>query len=677
MRQVLQKNKSNNVKKYFNANQRYLKIFILFFLLLIISGNLFVNEVSVAPYLLLISVFYLVFELILIKFQEKNFIKYMSELEFCLNGHTKGSLINYPSPLVITDLSGEITWFNDKFAKAVENSELFNVPIQKILPQIQITKFIENQENVKFSIDIGSFVFEVWGNVIYSDDSKESGLIIIYFIDKTDEENAKRLREEEKLVECLVIVDNYDEVLKETPDVNHGSLLGEIEQKIMQWVSSGNGIFRKYERDKNIVLFHQKDFQSILDTKFEILNEIRDINFENKIPVTLSIGIGLNGKDVTENDKFAKLALDMALGRGGDQVVIKDADNFNFYGAKTREVEKRTKVKARVVAHALRELIDDSSFVLIMGHNNPDLDSLGAAIGLFKAVQSRNKNAYIVIDKNSEGVSGIISELEKNNSYEDVFISTEHALNIYTNDSLLIVVDTHRPGMVESSELLNYSENVVIIDHHRRSEDFIENAVLTYHEPYASSTCEMITEILQYIQSSNKLNQKEAEILYAGMFLDTKGFIFKTGVRTFEAASYLRRLGVDPVNVRRLFKSDLTSYTLKAEIISGAQIYRDNIAIAKVETDTSNISVIVAQAADELLDIVDVEASFVLAHTGGRVLISGRSLDNINVQVILEKLGGGGHITIAGTQLENVTLDEAEAMLKDSINSVVFEEEVL
>ena len=671
----MKKNKSLKAKKYFNSNYRFVKTGISFAFLLLLSSYLAYKKVPVAPYLTVVSIAFLAFELWQIKSQEKSFVNYIEDLEFCLNGHTRGTLINYPAPLIVTDLSGEITWFNERFSKAVRSDELFNVPIQEILPELQITKFIESGESVKFLIDIENSVYEVWGNVIYTSENKENGLIIIYFIDKTNERNANILREEEKLVECLVIIDNYDEVLKETPDTNHGTLLGEIEQKISHWVSTGGGVLRKYERDKNIVLFQQKNFKTILDNKFDILNQVRDINLENKIPVTLSIGIGLNGSDIIENDRYARLALDMALGRGGDQVVIKDAENFNFYGAKTREVEKRTKVKARVVAHALRELIDHSSSVIIMGHNNADLDSFGASVGLYKAVRSRDKSAYIVVNKNVTGVRDIIEEFESNKYYEEAFITSEQALNIYNHDTLLIIVDTHRPGMVESVELLNHAENIVLIDHHRRSEDFIENAVLTYHEPYASSTSEMITEILQYLQDSDRLSQKEAEILYAGMFLDTKGFIFKTGVRTFEAASYLRRMGVNPVNVRRLFKSDLSNYTMKAGIISGAKIYRDNIAIAITDGEGSNVPVVVAQAADELLDIVGVEASFVIANHMGRVLISGRSLDSINDQVTLEKLGGGGHITIAGAQLDGINLEDAELMLKNAINNVVFDEE--
>lgn len=669
------KNKSMDAKRYFNAKYRFIKTAVSSALIIILAVWLAVNRVSVAPAVFIFAIGYIIFDVVQIKAQEKSFVKYMKELEFCLNSHTRGTLINYPSPIVITDLSGEITWYNEIFSKAVKRDDLFNVPLQEILPEIQITKFIEGEEPVKYTIEIASSVYEVWGNVIFSTESQENGLIIIYFIDKTEERNANVLREEEKLVECLVVIDNYDEVLKETPDTNHGALLGDIEQKIIRWAAQGNGILRKYERDKMAVIFQKKDFRNILNNKFDILNQVRDTNYENKIPVTLSIGIGLDGADIAEDDRFARLALDMALGRGGDQVVIKDAENFSFYGAKTKEVEKSTKVKARVVAHALRELIDHSSAVIIMGHKNADLDSFGASVGLYKAVRSRNKNAYIVVNKNKTGVKEIIEDFEKNQYYEDAFITSEQSLNIYNNNTLLIIVDTHRPGMVESLELLNHAENIVLIDHHRRSEDFIENAVLTYHEPYASSTSEMITEILQYLQDSDRLTQKEAEVLYAGIFLDTKGFVFKTGVRTFEAAAYLRRMGVNPVNVRRLFKSDIENYKLRAEIISKAKIYRENIAIATAAMESDNISLLVAQAADELLNIVGVEASFVIAKQGGRVLISGRSLDSINVQVILEKLGGGGHITIAGAQLDGVSLEEAESMLKSAIDNIVFDEE--
>lgn len=670
----MKNNKHAAAKSFFSAKRRYARLSVYTVLLLMLCLVLAIQKNVYSIFVFVISAGFVLFEIYHIKKSEQEFVGYVEQLDFCLNSNTRGSLLNYPAPLVITDMSGKISWYNDIFKNVMGKQELFDIPVQELIPEIQIRKFVEGEEKTRINLQIGDNHYEVWGNVGQADPSKNiSGLIVIYFIDKTEEIRAIRTREEERMVECIVIIDNYDEVLKETPDSNHGTLLGEIEQSVNSWVNLGGGISRKYERDKFIVFFSEKNFAKITENKFEVLNEVRNINHENKIPVTLSIGIGRNGADTLESDRFARLAIDMALGRGGDQVVIRDAVNFTFYGAKTREVEKRTKVKARVVAHALRELIDHSDKVIIMGHRNSDMDSIGAAIGLFKAVHSRGKSAYIVSDSESSNAKLLIDNFKKISEYENAFITGEQALNIYSNDALIIVVDVHRPVMVECPELLIHAKNVVLIDHHRRSEDFIENAVLTYHEPYASSTSEMITEILQYIQDNGRLSQQEAEALYAGIFMDTKGFTSKTGVRTFEAASYLRRMGVNPVNVRRLFKTNLASYVTRADIIRRAEIYKGNIAFSYLYEECPDMSVTVAQAADELLDISGIEASFVLAKIGSKVMISGRSLDNINVQVILEKLGGGGHITIAGAQLDDISVEDADILLKNAIDEVLSE----
>lgn len=665
-------NKSAN--NFFNTKRRYIKIAFYAVVLLTLGFVLLSEKRTEGLWVLAISVCFLGYEVYHIQKSQKEFIGYIEHLDFCFNDNSRGTLFNYPAPLVVTNMSGEITWYNDNFRKAVDKGGLFGTKVSELVPEIQISKFIQSEEQAHINLKIGENHYEVWGNVAHANTTKPGGrsdLVVIYFIDKTEEVHAVKLREDERMIECIVIIDNYDEVLKETADSNHGALLGEIEQKVNSWVALGNGILRKYERDKFIVFFSNKDFAKIMENKFSVLDEVRAINFENKIPVTLSIGVGKSGSDVVENDKYARLAIDMALGRGGDQVVVREGENFRFFGAKTREVEKRTKVKARVVAHALRELIDHSGKVFIMGHSNSDMDSIGASIGLFKAVKSRGKDAYIISNRQTSNAKILIDEFSRLGEYEDAFISSEQALNLFNAESLVIVVDVHRPGMVECSELLQHAKEVVLIDHHRRSEDFIENAVLIYHEPYASSTCEMITEILQYIQDGQRLNKMEAEALYAGIYMDTKGFTFKAGVRTFEAASYLRRMGVDTVSVRRLFKTDLQNYVAKADIIKTAEIYRDNIAFSYLYEECPNIAVTVAQAADELLDISGIEASFVIAKNGNRIMISGRSLESINVQVILEKLGGGGHITIAGAQLEDVSIEEATEMLKNAIDEVL------
>lgn len=661
-------------KVFFNKRRRYIRLCVYAVVLLGLSAYLFVTQSSAKWIELIMTVGIVSFELFHIKKSENEFLNYISHLEFCLNDNSRGSLLNYPGPLVITDMAGEINWYNDWFGDTVGEGDIYGRLIQDFIPEIQISKFVENDEQTNISLTIGDNHYELWGNVARSGKGgTDIRLVVIYFIDKTKEVQMAKLREEERMIEAVVTIDNYDEVLKETPDSNHGALLGEIEQKVNSWINIGSGVLRKYERDKFIVIFNNKNFEKIIENKFAVLDEVRGISKENQIPATLSIGIGKNGKDVAENDKFARLAIDMALGRGGDQVVIRDETNFTFYGAKTREVEKRTKVKARVVAHAFKELVDQADKVIIMGHARSDMDSLGAAIGVFKAAKKLGKRGFIVIDEDSSSAKILLNEFKKMPQYEDVFISEEMALNIYTRETLVTVVDVHRPGMVECPELLKHAKNIALIDHHRRSEDFIENATLTYHEPYASSASEMITEVLQYIMDGERLTKQEAEALYAGMFMDTKGFTFKAGVRTFEAASYLRRMGVDPVNIRRLFKTNIKSYIAKADIIRTAVVYKDNIALSYLYNECPDMSVTVAQAADELLDIAGIEASFVLAKASDKVIISGRSLEKINVQVVLEKLGGGGHITIAGAQLKNTTIEEADSLLKKAIDEAIIQ----
>lgn len=668
------KNENTESVDFFNAKRRYIRLTVYGVLLAAFGIFLAVNRRPEAILELAASAAFVAFEFIHIQKSKAEFLNYVERLDFCLNVSTRGSLLNYPAPLVITDMSGKISWYNDRFKKVLNRGELFGLLIQEQLPELQISKLVENEDNARINLCIGDNNYEVWANIAKNGkNGTAGGLIVLYFIDKTEEVKAINRRNDERVLECIVMIDNYDEVLKETPDANHGTLGGEIKQKINAWVALGDGVMREYERDKFIVFFSNKNFEKITQNKFSVLDEVRVINHENKIPVTLSIGVGKSDGDIAESDKYARLAIDMALGRGGDQVVIRDAANFTFFGAKTREVEKRTKVKARVVAHALRELIDHSDKVIIMGHKNSDLDSLGAAIGLFKAVKSRGKSAFIVADRERTSAKLLIEEFAKLPEYGDAFVTGEQSLNIFDRESLVVVVDVHRPGMVECPELLTHTSNVVLIDHHRRSEDFIEKAVLTYHEPYASSTCEMITEMLQYLQENGRLSPQEAEALYAGIFMDTKGFTFKTGVRTFEAASYLRRMGVNPVEVRRLFKTNLESYVARADIIRRARLYRGSIALSFLYDERPDMTVIAAQAADELLNISGVEASFVLVDTGGMIAISGRSLDSINVQVILEKLGGGGHITIAGAQLEDKTMEDAVETLKLAIDSVLDE----
>ena len=608
-----------------------------------------------------------------IRYKRKSLINYIESFAFGTENTAKTAVLSFPNPMVVVTKSGVIHWYNTEFIELCNRDNLFGTQLQEIFPSIRLSCFFaEKKEQQAFSYNGRDFILT--GEVSeLSDKDGNLAMVGLCFTDISEITGLKRKLEEKKTVVCTAIIDNYDEVFRETPNSNHGALLSDIERCIDLWVEKGEGTYRKYERDKFIILFEASKFDILLSEKFTILNEVKEIDQQNKIPVTLSIGVGISGEDLLENDKLSLSALDMALGRGGDQAVMRTDSGYSFFGAKSLGVEKTTKVKARVVAKSLCGLIDKASNVIIMGHKGADFDSFGAAVGLFRATMDRNKTPYIAMDKEHNNVKQILSDITIQTEYAEGIISYDRAMSVADENTLLIIVDTHRPGIVEYPELLNKTKNIVLIDHHRRSEDFIEETILTYHEPYASSACEMVAEVLQYFGDEQQLSVQEAEALYCGIYLDTKGFTFKTGARTFEAAAFLRKMGVDPVGVHKLFRNDLTLYIQKSKVISMAKVYRDNIAIAVCEEASKNTQLVVAQAADDLLDISGIEASFVLASVGNKVIISGRSLGAINVQVILEQLGGGGHITIAGAQLENNSLAIAELKLQNAIDDVLFE----
>ncbi len=646
-------------------------------ILVIMFGNNRSFDFSILGFIMVVgSIALVIYGIVTLKIRRKRFYMYMQCYSFCVEQVTKTAVQSFVHPIVVISADGEIRWCNDIFLDMIGRETGYGEYIQDIFNDFSIGKYAESEVNVIDNYEYEGRNYQINGRAVRSDIGPVDEVLVgLYFVDVTEVTELIRKCEEKEVVECLVVIDNYDEVLKETPNSNHGALMGEIEKRINAWVAHGGGVSRRYEREKFIVFFHNKEYIEFVENeKYRVLNDIRDINLENKIPVTLSIGTGRGGETLDENNKMANLALEMALGRGGDQVVVKSPGAYKFYGAKSREVEKSTKVKARVMAHAMREAIDQSSNVMIMGHKNGDMDSVGAAIGLFQAIQSRGVDTYIVVKKNVSNAKILLNNFTNNPKYSNSIISGEKAVSLIDKQTLLIIVDTHRRSMVEYPEVLSAAKSIVLIDHHRRSEDFIDNAVLTYHETYASSTCEMITEILQYIQDNPKISLREAEALYAGIFLDTKGFTFKTGVRTFEAAAYLRRMGVDPINIRRLFKNDLDDCIRLSKIISSAQLYRDNIAIVACEDTGKDLQVLVAKAADELLNISGVEASFVIARLGHKIIISGRSLDTINVQLILEQLGGGGHITIAGAQLNDVDIDFAVQRLHEAIDTILLDD---
>ncbi len=593
---------------------------------------------------------------------------------FCLGVEesTRAAILNFPEGLVVTDLEGAIQWYNRRFQKMINREKIFGEYIQDILPDFQFHRFVEQNGNVSEEYTHKDTPYLATGQIIFQAGKKSNaGMLGLYFTDLSKEKMMLQKMKDKKIVVCAAIIDNYDEVFKGTPNHNHGALIGEIERCVSNWVSQGDGISVRYERDRFLILFEAVKFAPLWQEKFTILDRVKEIQQGNQIPVTISIGVGQNKDTVAENESFARTALDMALGRGGDQVVVKTDVGFRFFGAKSREIEKSTRVKSRVVAHSLRDLAERASRIFIMGHKNADADSLGASVGLFRMVRAQGADAYIILNREHNNVQPILNKLRQESEYNERILGEERALDLLDEESLLIVVDTHRPSMVEAPGVLRNCSNVVLIDHHRRSEDFIEDTVLSYHEPYVSSSSEMVAEILQYVEIGQSLSALEAEALYSGIYLDTKGFTFKTGARTFEAASYLRKRGVDPVNMRRIFCNDMGSYIQKANIIGSAQIYRSNIAIAICNEKYADTQLMVAQAADDLLNIRGIEAAFVLATDGHRIIISGRSLGTINVQVILEKLGGGGHITIAGAQIASESLEMAKEQLREAIDEVI------
>ena len=610
---------------------------------------------------------------IFIKKRKKRMIEHIAGFSFGVEGTIKTAIMSFPDPIVVVTTTGSIQWYNPAFARLCGREKLFGMGISEIFPAIRLSDFTEKSgSRQQFSYNGKDFILT--GELVsISDEDKNSQMLGLSFADISDLTYLQKQFEEKRCVVCTAFIDNYDEVLRETPNANHGSLIGDIERCISLWVERGEGFYRKYDRDKFLILFEAAKFEVLLNEKIAVLSDVKEVEQQNKIPVTLSIGVGATDGDLMENDRVSQVALDMALGRGGDQAVVKTENGYIFFGAKSLGVEKTTKVKARVVANGLCKLIDAASRVIIMGHKESDFDSFGAAVGLFRAARSRGKLAYIAMDKERNNVGEILPDILMENEYADGIIHFDRAMGLIDDNTLLIVVDTHRPKMVEYPEILTRVKNIALIDHHRRSEEFIEDTALTHHEPYASSTCEMVTEILQYMDDTQILSVSEAEALYCGIYMDTKAFTFKTGARTFEAAAYLRKIGVDPIGVHRLFRNDISMYIQKSKVISNARVYRDNIAIAVCDEISKNLQLVVAQAADDLLNISGIEASFVLASTGNRVIISGRSLGAINVQVILENLGGGGHNTIAGAQLENNSLSMAELKLHNAIDAVLFE----
>ena len=598
---------------------------------------------------------------------------HLQDLTFNIDKLAKNTMVNSPFPLVIAETNGNMIWKSNKFTQEFSNIDINNI-LGDLLKQIKLE--IENNEesteqSIHKELEIGNKIYEILGRYTKS---KEEYICTIYFIDETKCVELEKEYHNSQICVGLIMIDNFEEVNQRISDEDKPLLTAQIEKTIYDWASEFQGLVVKAERDTFVCIFEQRYLAELEEKKFNILDTIKELELSDKIQITLSISVSTEGQSNYEKYKSAQAGLDIALGRGGDQTVVRENGKYQFFGGRTQELEKRTKVKARIVSHALQELMQEAKNVMIMGHTNGDIDSMGASMGLYRLAKSLNVEAYIV--NNSTGISleNFMEAAKEEKEYQEVIINKAEALSKISAETLLIIVDTHKRSYVEVPELLEETGKIAIIDHHRKSPDFIEEAILTFHEVYASSACELVTEILEYAPKEIELTTIEAEALYAGIMMDTKNFTFKTGVRTFEAAAYLRKCGIDIIRVKKWFQSDLKTYTKISKIIDNAEIINDTIGISIYDENDKDANVICAKAADELLTISDITASFVIGKLGDKVCISGRSIGDINVQIILEKLGGGGHITLAGAQVEGLSIGEVKNLLIEKINEY-FEEQ--
>ena len=603
----------------------------------------------------------------------------LQDLTLTVDTAAKSSLINSPFPLVILETNGNIVWksakFITEFAK-IDMNDYINDLIIDIKDEADRSKD-PKKKSVERTLEIEGKIYRVYAEFAKSkkNDRKRNQdyMMILYFVDETEKHLLQEENENKKTCVGIIMLDNYEEVMQRIDVEQKTQIMAKVESIIYDSVNETNGILLKEDRDTYVYIFEQRNLEKIKNSKFAILDSIKDVVRKDKIQLTLSIAISNEGETDRDVYKSALSAMDVILGRGGDQAVIRENGKYQFFGGKVEEVEKRTKVKARIVAHALEELMSESERIIIMGHTNPDIDAMGSALGIYRMAVSLGKETYIVTNPEATSIKTFMDSIQ--DEYKDVFITKDIALSKIDSNALLIVVDTHKKTYVEEPELLNKTSKIVVIDHHRRSADFIEQSILTFQEVYASSASELVTEILQYTQHDIELSTIEAESLYAGIMMDTKNFTFKTGVRTFEAAAYLRRCGVDIIKVKKWFQSDLESYNKIAEIVKKAEIIYDTIGISTYDLAEKDANLICAKAADELLTIGNITASFVLGILDNKVCISGRSIGDINVQMILEKLGGGGHITLAGAQLEGKTIEEAKTELIQKIQEYFNEKE--
>ena len=604
--------------------------------------------------------------------RRQNIMQYIDNVTGSVDTASKSTLINSPLPIMVfRPDTGEVIWSNENFLQlAGVREHLFEMRVEDAVPHFPVQWLLERKQECPERVEMNSRRFRVYGSLVRARGrgGEQSLVATTYWVDTTEADHLRAAYTATRPVLAILMLDNYEDLMKACADTARSAILAQIDEKLGAWAAAGEGLLLKTERDRYLFLFEECHYPHFAEEKFSILDSIREIRLGEGVYPTLSIGVGKDADGIPELYKNAKLSLEMALSRGGDQAVVRGRVDFEFYGGRSKPSEKRTKVKSRVMANALRELMADAGEVYIMGHSFADMDAVGAAVGVCCAARKQGKTARIVIDLERNAAGPLLAALQALPEYADVFLPGSEAFLRLRPGALLVVVDTSRPDMVESHQVLESCNRVAVIDHHRRSASYIENAAFSFHEPYASSASELVTELLQYLVEPMDLLREEAEALLAGIVLDTKHFTQRTGGRTFEAAAFLRRAGADTASVQRLFQSDLQDMVTRYDIIRRADLYRENIALSVIPEDGVD-RVAAAQAADELLTLKGVQASFVLYRSGEDVLMSARSLGDINVQVILEALGGGGNSTTAGGRVEHGDVSAVKTRLVDAIDA--------
>lgn len=675
-----------------NTMRSYLRwLLVMTFLFIAMDVLLFfVNKTSG----IIAAIFVLIYVIITLIYYFLKSSKFYQELVYFAAGYgqvQKRLLKELVIPYAVLDEDGHMIWANDEFSDIIGSDKAALRSISNTFPEITKELFPKEQNDIEIHIKYKEENYktilrrivtpdfednEEW--VIDVDSKSDNVLIAMYLYNETENILLKKENEEQRMLVGLLYIDNYEEALESIDEVRRSLLTALVDRKINKYMQSIDAVIKKLEKDKYIFVFQNKYLQQLQGSKFSILEEVRAINIGNEMSVTISIGLGIHNISYDKCYEYARAAIDLALGRGGDQAVIKDGDKLLYFGGKSASVEKSTRVKARVKAHSLKEFIEGKDKVMVMGHSIGDIDSFGSSVGIYRIAKTLNKMAHIVINNVTSSVEPMLNRFTNNPDYEeDMIINNSQALQKIDANTLLIVVDVNRPKMTECPELFEYAQAVVVLDHHRQTGEAIENATLSYIEPYASSACEMIAEILQYIGEGLRLRQAEADAMYAGMMIDTNNFLTKTGVRTFEAAAFLKRNGADITRVRKMFRTEMQEYLLRAESVTSTEIYKNYYAFAEcMGEDVSTPTVLAAQVANDLLNIDEIKGSFVFTEYNNKVHISARSIDELNVQVVMEKLGGGGHMSAAGCQLSDSTIEEAKIKVKEVLDIMIIENEL-